>query len=89
MEIEKSLLKIKWTKMKLIRININEWEIDRPDPMFRNKRDLSITSAINDPKIKENLLILYFSLMIGSSKRSNGKAIWNIGKIIIPQLKSI
>ncbi len=58
------------------------WDNSLPDPKPSNDSGLSIISGNKDPIISENLLISNF-LITGISEINNGKAIWNIRKILV------
>ncbi len=64
-------------------MKIKLWEISLPVPNPSNDNGLSIISGNKDPIISENLLISNF-LITGISEINNGKAKWNIGKILVP-----
>ena len=59
------------------------WDNSLPVPNPSNNNGLSIISDNKDPIISENLLISNF-LITGISEINNGKATWNIRKILVP-----
>ena len=80
------LVNKKWTK-KAPRIKNKLWDRNLPEPNPNKNNGLSIISGSKDPIISEILFKSNF-LTIGISRINNGKATWNIGKILNPSFSN-
>ena len=73
-DTKKFLFVKKWTIKKLTTTNNNVREIPRPEPKFKNIRDLSIISGSKAPIIRAIRLNRKFFLIYGISRSTNGRA---------------